>query len=159
VEDRADEKDARKDSPGGWNPPGLRSQYGQQTYGPTKHCKRWRGRRSPGRTKDARGVINLSDERRRAALGRTRSAGRRTSTVASKMPPPTSRSQFVPDEPPRDEVPLTRSQAAGVLGVCKRTVSALVRKKGLPHFRMGRQYRFLRSEILRWLAAHRGAAS
>lgn len=55
----------------------------------------------------------------------------------------------------QDEV-LTRSQAAKLLRVCSESVSKLVRDEGLPCKRVGKEYRFLRSEMLAWLAA-RGA--
>ena len=51
-----------------------------------------------------------------------------------------------------DEV-LTRSQAAKLLGVCSESVSKLVRNLGLPCKRVGKEYRFLRSEVVAWLAA------
>jgi len=55
----------------------------------------------------------------------------------------------------QDEV-LTRSQAAKLLRVCSESVSKLVRDEGLPCKRVGKEYRFRRSEMLAWLAA-RGA--
>ena len=57
--------------------------------------------------------------------------------------------------PVHDEV-LKRSQAAKLLGICTETLSKLVRDEGLPCKRVGKEYRFLRSEIVAWLAA-RGA--
>lgn len=55
-----------------------------------------------------------------------------------------------------DEV-LTRSQAAKLLRVCSESVTKLVRDEGLPCKRVGKEYRFLRSEVVAWLAA-RGAS-
>lgn len=51
-----------------------------------------------------------------------------------------------------DEV-LTRSQVAKLLRVCGESVSKLVREEGLPCRRVGKEYRFLRSEVVAWLAA------
>jgi excisionase family DNA binding protein len=50
-----------------------------------------------------------------------------------------------------DEV-LTRAQTAQLLRVCEDTISTFVRK-GLPCRRVGRDYRFLKSEVTRWVAA------
>lgn len=52
----------------------------------------------------------------------------------------------------QDEV-LTRSQAAKLLRVCSESVTKLVRDEGLPCKRVGKEYRFLRSEVVAWLAA------
>lgn len=52
-----------------------------------------------------------------------------------------------------DEI-LSRAQAAELLGVCIDSVSKLVRDAGLPCRRVGgHRYRFLKSEVLSWLAA------
>lgn len=52
-----------------------------------------------------------------------------------------------------DEI-LSRAQAAELLGVCIESVSKLVRDSGLPCRRVGgNRYRFLKSEVLSWLAA------
>lgn len=56
----------------------------------------------------------------------------------------------------QDEV-LTRSQAAKLLRVCSESITKLVRDEGLPCKRVGKEYRFLRSEVVAWLAA-RGAS-
>lgn len=56
----------------------------------------------------------------------------------------------------QDEV-LTRSQVAALLRVCTESVSRLVRKEGLPCRRVGKEYRFLRSEVVAWLASRGGA--
>jgi excisionase family DNA binding protein len=55
--------------------------------------------------------------------------------------------------PANDEVVLTRKQTAAVLGVCIESISRLVRDGGLPCRRVGKEYRFLRSQVLAWLAA------
>jgi excisionase family DNA binding protein len=57
--------------------------------------------------------------------------------------------------PVHDEV-LKRSEAAKLLGICTETLTKLVRDEKLPCKRVGKEYRFLRSEIVAWLAA-RGA--
>lgn len=54
---------------------------------------------------------------------------------------------------PTDEI-LSRAQAAELLGVCIESVSKLVRDARLPCRRVGgKRYRFLKSEVLSWLAA------
>jgi excisionase family DNA binding protein len=55
----------------------------------------------------------------------------------------------------RDEV-LTRSQVAELLSVCTESVSRLVREDSLPCRRVGKEYRFLRSEVVAWLASRGG---
>ncbi len=57
--------------------------------------------------------------------------------------------------PIQDEI-LTRSQLAEVLCVCAESVTRLVRDEGLPCRRVGKEYRFLRSQVVAWLAS-RGA--
>ena len=54
--------------------------------------------------------------------------------------------------PVLDEI-LTREQAAKVLCVCTESVSRLVRDEGLPCRRVGKEYRFLRSQLVAWLAS------
>lgn len=54
--------------------------------------------------------------------------------------------------PSGDEV-LTRRQAADLLCVCIETITKLARDEGLPCKRVGKDYRFLRSQIMAWLAA------
>jgi excisionase family DNA binding protein len=49
---------------------------------------------------------------------------------------------------------LTRGQVADLLDVCAESVSKLVREDGLPFKRVGKEYRFLRSEVLAWLSEH-----
>jgi excisionase family DNA binding protein len=46
---------------------------------------------------------------------------------------------------------LTRVQVAELLSVCVESVSKLVRDEGLPCKRVGKEYRFLRSDVLGWL--------
>lgn len=53
--------------------------------------------------------------------------------------------------PANDEV-LTRKQAAELLRVCIESITKLVRDEGLPCKRVGKEYRFLRSQVLAWLA-------
>ena len=57
--------------------------------------------------------------------------------------------------PANDEI-LSRRQAAEMLGMSIETVSTLAREGGLPHKRVGKQYRFLRSQLMAWLAAREG---
>lgn len=59
--------------------------------------------------------------------------------------------------PANDEV-LTRKQTAELLRVCIESITKLVRDEALPCKRVGKEYRFLRSQVLAWLAA-RGDAS
>lgn len=54
--------------------------------------------------------------------------------------------------PANDEV-LTRKQTAELLRVCIESITKLVRDEGLPCKRVGKEYRFLRSQVLAWLAA------
>lgn len=54
--------------------------------------------------------------------------------------------------PIQDEI-LTRGQAAKVLRVCAESVTKLVRDEGLPCKRVGKEYRFLRSQVVAWLAS------
>lgn len=56
--------------------------------------------------------------------------------------------------PANDEI-LSRRQTADLLGVCIESVTKLARDKGLPHRRVGHEYRFLRSQVMAWLAARR----
>lgn len=54
----------------------------------------------------------------------------------------------------QDEIPLTVRQAALFLGVSPQTVYSWVERKQIPHLRvMGRNIRFLRSELYRFRAA------
>jgi len=48
---------------------------------------------------------------------------------------------------------LTRFQVAELLNICVESVTKLVRDEGLPCKRVGKEYRFLRSEVLGWLSA------
>jgi excisionase family DNA binding protein len=48
---------------------------------------------------------------------------------------------------------LSRGQVAKLLGVCVESVTKLVRDSKLPCRRVGKEYRFLKSEVLSWLAA------
>jgi excisionase family DNA binding protein len=57
--------------------------------------------------------------------------------------------------PANDEV-LTRKQAAELLHLNIESISKLVRDEGLPCKRVGHEYRFLRSQVLAWLAARGG---
>ncbi len=54
--------------------------------------------------------------------------------------------------PANDEV-LTRKQTADLLCVCIESITKLVRDEGLPCKRVGKEYRFLRSQVLAWFAA------
>jgi excisionase family DNA binding protein len=54
---------------------------------------------------------------------------------------------------PLDDEILNRGQAAKLLGVCLESITKLVRDAGLPCRRVGKEYRFLKSEVLSWLAA------
>lgn len=49
------------------------------------------------------------------------------------------------------EALLDLKQAAELLKVHPRTVSAMVRRDGLPALQVGQSYRFRRSEVLAWL--------
>lgn len=53
--------------------------------------------------------------------------------------------------PANDEI-LNRKQAAELLRVCIESITKLVREEGLPCKRVGKEYRFLRSQVLAWLA-------
>lgn len=61
--------------------------------------------------------------------------------------------------PKKDEPEvLTRAQCAELLGVHERTVPALVETRGLPCAgRIGKLWRFRRSEVLAWLDSRRKA--
>lgn len=48
---------------------------------------------------------------------------------------------------------LTRGQVAELLGICVESVTKRVRDNGLPCRRVGKEYRFLKSEVISWLAA------
>jgi excisionase family DNA binding protein len=50
---------------------------------------------------------------------------------------------------------LTLDQAASLLQLCSHTVSKLARKGDLPGRRIGREWRFVRSELLRWINGYR----
>ena len=54
--------------------------------------------------------------------------------------------------PPSDW--LTADQLARELGYDRRTIPALVRRRGLPCHRVGRKLRFRRSEVDAWIAQH-----
>lgn len=54
-------------------------------------------------------------------------------------------------QPANDEV-LTRKQTAELLRVCIESISKLVRDEGLPCKKLGKDYRFRRSQVLAWLA-------
>jgi len=58
--------------------------------------------------------------------------------------------------PANDEI-LSRRQTADLLGWTVETVTKRANEDGLPHKRVGKEYRFLRSQVLAWLAA-RGEA-
>jgi excisionase family DNA binding protein len=47
--------------------------------------------------------------------------------------------------------PLTTEEVAEMLGVCARTVTNLVRDRGLPARRVGRSLRFFRGDVLAWM--------
>lgn len=49
---------------------------------------------------------------------------------------------------------LTTVQAAELLHVHPKVVGAYVRKRALPAHRIGREYRFLREEIVAWVKSH-----
>jgi excisionase family DNA binding protein len=53
---------------------------------------------------------------------------------------------------------LTRSDLAKLLQLDEKTISALVKKHGLPARRVGRVYRFLLSEVLAWLKKQQSGA-
>jgi excisionase family DNA binding protein len=53
--------------------------------------------------------------------------------------------------PANDEI-LTRKQTADLLHVCIESISRLVRDEGLPCRKLGKDYRFLRSQVLAWFA-------
>lgn len=46
---------------------------------------------------------------------------------------------------------LTREQVGTLLQVCSKTVTEYVERMSLPTSRMGKEYRFLRSEVIAWL--------
>lgn len=49
---------------------------------------------------------------------------------------------------------LTPDQAAGVLGVTKRSLMDCYRKWGLPHVRVGKHVRFRERDLLHWIDKH-----
>jgi excisionase family DNA binding protein len=51
---------------------------------------------------------------------------------------------------------LTRAQAAELLQVTEHHVTRLHRKEGLPGHKLGREWRYRRSEILAWIAKRKG---
>lgn len=53
----------------------------------------------------------------------------------------------------RSEIPeyLDAEQAAGLLGISRRSLPQLVRRDRLPVHRVGRLYRFRRDEVVAWL--------
>lgn len=92
-------------------------------------------------------VVVLSEEELEALLER---AVRKAAPAASS----------VDSAPP--EV-LTRKQAADLLQVDPHAIPDLVNDEGLPYAKLGREWRFLRSEVLAWMSArtlrkHKGAA-
>jgi excisionase family DNA binding protein len=54
--------------------------------------------------------------------------------------------------PANDQI-LTRKEAAELLKMCIESVTKAVRDDGLPCKRIGKEYRFLRSRVMAWLAA------
>lgn len=48
---------------------------------------------------------------------------------------------------------LDAAQLAELLGVARSTIPQLVKREGLPVIRLGRAYRFRRSEVVTWLEA------
>jgi len=58
--------------------------------------------------------------------------------------------------PANDEI-LTRKQTAELLHVCIESITKWVRDEGLPCKRVGKDYRFLRSQVLAWFASQRDA--
>jgi excisionase family DNA binding protein len=50
-----------------------------------------------------------------------------------------------------DDRPMTSEEVGDFLGVCSKTVTTLVRTKGLPARRVGKALRFFRADVLRWL--------
>lgn len=48
---------------------------------------------------------------------------------------------------------LTRKQAADLLQVDPHAIPSLVSDEGLPYAKLGREWRFLRSEVLAWMSA------
>ena len=49
---------------------------------------------------------------------------------------------------------LTVYEAAHLLQVSERTLLAQAKEGTVPHFKIGKQYRFLRSEIMSWASSH-----
>lgn len=70
------------------------------------------------------------------------------------------RMRLVLDEKDReratDEV-MTREQVAKLLQVHADVVGRYVKTKGLPGRKMGGEWRFVRGEVLRWLASQKGS--
>lgn len=74
------------------------------------------------------------------------------------LPPSTVAAEPVPSVP-REEVPLTVRDAATYLGVSIQTVYLWVERRHIPHLRvMGRNIRFLKSDLERFRAAFRQEA-
>ncbi len=70
-----------------------------------------------------------------------------------------SYSESVADHGARDDVVMTADEVAALLKVGKTTVYRLVRQPGtqrLPARKVGREWRFLRSEVLSWLRENPG---
>jgi excisionase family DNA binding protein len=57
--------------------------------------------------------------------------------------------------PANDDI-LNRKEAADLLKMNIESVSRLARDGGLPHKRVGKEYRFLRSQLMSWMAARDG---
>jgi excisionase family DNA binding protein len=59
----------------------------------------------------------------------------------------------------RDDQPeiLTREEAAKLLRVCTHTITKLAKAGKLPGRKLGHEWRFSRSEILRWLSVNSAA--
>jgi excisionase family DNA binding protein len=53
---------------------------------------------------------------------------------------------------------LTLKQAAALLKVNTHQIPKLIRREGLPAYRLGKQWRFRRSELLAWLTRQRESA-
>lgn len=52
---------------------------------------------------------------------------------------------------------LTTAQVADLLQVHVKVVGRYVRTRGLPAHRIGREYRFLKSEVIAWIAERKAA--
>ncbi len=76
----------------------------------------------------------------------------------AKDVPPTSPAEGSPPNlaaPAGDEPLLTTRQLMEFLNVSRTKVWELVNKQGLPAFKIGGDYRYRRSEVLRWLEKYR----